>query len=105
MKNIQKAGLITLIVGLIIFSLSLWGATSINWNWNSLTMIAMLFWLVIGIIPMIIGLMCLVVPILRKKSKKKRECPYCRILMEYFETDSTYQCPKCKRKFRDKVQV
>ena len=105
MEKIQKAGLIILIVGLIIFSLSLWGGTLINWNWNSLIMISMLFWLVIGITPTIIGIVCLVVPTLRKKSKKKRKCPYCRIFMEYLGKDFTYQCPKCKRKFRDKVQV
>lgn len=36
-----------------------------------------------------------------KKSKKTRICPYCRILMKYFEANSSYQCPRCERKFQD----
>ena len=80
-----------------------WGVQ--GWNWNSLSMIGVLFWLIIGIILLIVGLVCVVVSTLRKKSKKKRDCPYCSIFMDYLETDSIYQCPKCKRKFRDKVRA
>ncbi|UCC20733.1 MAG: hypothetical protein JSV62_05460 [Promethearchaeota archaeon] len=100
MKNIRIAGLIILIVGFMISLLSLWGAGTINWNWNSLNMLNMLFWLIIGIILLIIGLVCLVVATLRKKSRKRRECPYCNIFLEYLEKESIYQCPECKRKFR-----
>ena len=59
----------------------------------------MLFWLIIGIILLIIGLVCSVVATLHKRSRKKRECPYCSIFLEYLETDSTYQCPECKKKY------
>ncbi|MFX1600861.1 MAG: hypothetical protein ACFFB6_09725 [Promethearchaeota archaeon] len=37
----------------------------------------------------------------KKRSKKKRVCPYCRIFMKYYEKRSTYQCPRCKKKFQD----
>ena len=36
-----------------------------------------------------------------KKLKKTRTCPYCRILMKYFEENSSYLCPRCERKFQD----
>ncbi|MFX1503797.1 MAG: hypothetical protein ACFFDH_22740 [Promethearchaeota archaeon] len=38
----------------------------------------------------------------KKKSKKKRICPYCRVTMIRLEETDTFQCPNCKKKFRDK---
>lgn len=38
------------------------------------------------------------------KKKKSRECPNCKIEMEYLEDLDAYQCPKCKKKFRDKYK-
>ncbi|MFX0106026.1 MAG: hypothetical protein ACFE75_11110 [Candidatus Hodarchaeota archaeon] len=67
MKRAQILGLIILIIGLVIIILSLWGAGLINWNLNSLSMLNMLFWLIIGIILTIIGLVSLVVSTVSKK--------------------------------------
>jgi hypothetical protein len=38
----------------------------------------------------------------KTKSKKKRICPYCRVTMSRLEESNTFQCPRCKKKFRDK---
>ena len=38
------------------------------------------------------------------KKKKGRECPNYKIMMEYLEDLDAYQCPKCKKKFRDKYK-
>jgi hypothetical protein len=59
----QKAGLVVLIIGLVIIIIDLLSASSINWNMSmggGLWFISFLFWLIIGIIPTIIGLVYLV---------------------------------------------
>jgi hypothetical protein len=62
-KKSQKRGLIILIVGFIIILLCLLGASLINWNFSlggGLVTIPFYFFLSIGIILMIIGLVCIV---------------------------------------------
>ncbi|MFX0106328.1 MAG: hypothetical protein ACFE75_12685 [Candidatus Hodarchaeota archaeon] len=71
MEKIQKAGLGILIIGLIISISCLWYSTTIPWGLGG-TMVSMglyviSIWLTPGIILMIIGILCLVVPKVRKK--------------------------------------
>jgi hypothetical protein len=74
LENIQKVGLVILMAGLVIISICLgvvieistwpmgFGSSTTSWALLSVT-----FWLIIGIILMIIGIVCLVLKTWRKK--------------------------------------
>jgi hypothetical protein len=71
-KKLEKRGLLILMVGFIIILLCLLGASLINWNFTlggGLVTIPFYFFLSIGIILMIIGLVCM---LYLGKLRKKR---------------------------------
>jgi len=62
----------------------------------------MIFLFVLVVITTIVGVVTIFIAL---KSRKKRKCPYCGIVMERLEEGEkiVYQCSKCKKTFKDKV--
>jgi len=58
------------------------------------------------VIFLVIGLIIVILDIwvyyIAKKPEKKRLCPNCKVIMNPLEKIGYYQCPNCKKKFRDK---
>ncbi len=61
--------------------------------------------IVLGLIMIIIGIVASFQKGKSKISKKRVICPNCEIDMESLEDVGYYQCPRCKKKFRDKSQA